>query len=70
VGEMLLGKNPEFFRQKEKPVGFIKPTDGGDGGLRDRNGVSSTAMPLPGMRPVNHIIRNSNYRPRIKLSSQ
>ena len=49
---MLLGKNPEFFRQKEKPVGFIKPTDGGDGGLRDRNGATSAAMPLPGMRSV------------------
>jgi hypothetical protein len=49
---MLLGKNPEFFRQKEKPVGFTKPTDGGDGGLGDRIGATSSAMPLPGMRSV------------------
>lgn len=57
---MLLGKNPEFFRQKEKPVGFIKPTDGGDGGLRERNGATSAAMPLPGMRPVNLAISLAN----------
>jgi len=49
---MLLGRNSEFFRQKEKNVGFIKPSDGGDGGLHERNGATSSAMALPGMRPV------------------
>jgi hypothetical protein len=46
---MLVGRNAEFFRQKEKNIGFIKSNDGGDGGLHDRNG---SAMELPGMRPV------------------
>lgn len=56
---MLIGRNAEFFRQKEKNVGFIKPSDGGDGGLHERNGSTSSAMALPGMRPVNyHTIRN------------
>ena len=51
---MLLGKNPEFFRQKEKNVGFIRSTDGGDGGLYERNGnMGASGMALPGMRAVN-----------------
>lgn len=49
---MLIGRNTEFFRQKEKNVGFIKSNDGGDGGLHERNGPTSSAMALPGMRPV------------------
>jgi hypothetical protein len=52
VGEMLLGKNADFFRQKEKNVGFIKPTDGGDGGYSQRNGSASPPVSLPGMRAV------------------
>jgi len=44
---MLLGKNAEFFRQKEKPLGLIKPTEGGDGGLHENE-----AMALPGLRQV------------------
>lgn len=43
---MLLGKNAEFFRQKEKPLGLVKSNDG-DGGLH-----GTGAMPLPGMRQV------------------
>ena len=51
---MLLGKDPEFFRQKEKNVGFIRSTDGGDGGLYERNGSTGRlGMALPGMRAVN-----------------
>jgi hypothetical protein len=65
---MLLGKNPEFFRQKEKPVGFIKPVDGGDGGLRDRSGATSAAMPLPGMRPVKSQQSELIGRQRTRLS--
>jgi hypothetical protein len=50
---MLVGRNTEFFRQKEKPVGLIKPSDGGDGGYSDRNGSSSSyGVALPGMRSV------------------
>ena len=50
VGEMLLSKNAEFFRQKEKNWGFIKSTDG-DGGYSQRN-VSATPNASP------HGIRN------------
>jgi hypothetical protein len=50
---MLVSRNAEFFRQKEKPVGFIKPSDGGDGGYSDRNGPSTSyGVALPGMRSV------------------
>ena len=49
---MLIARNAEFFRQKEKNVGFIKSNDGGDGGLHERHGSTSSAMTLPGMRPV------------------
>jgi hypothetical protein len=42
---MLLTKNPEFFRQKEKNVGFVRSTDNDGGFVRD-------SMPLPGMRAV------------------
>ena len=48
---MLLGRNAEFFRQKEKNVGFIKSNNGGDGGFHERN-ASTSEMALPGMRPV------------------
>jgi hypothetical protein len=50
---MLLGKNPEFFRQKEKSVGFIKPVEGGDGGYHERGSSTSPGVPLPGLRAVN-----------------
>jgi hypothetical protein len=60
---MLIGKNPEFFRQKEKNVGFIKSTDGGDGG-------KSPPMALPGMKPVFSYVVIFNCRPRIKLFSR
>ena len=50
---MLLGKHPEFFRQKEKNVGLIRSTDGGDGGLYEKNEYTSPqGMTLPGMRAV------------------
>jgi hypothetical protein len=51
---MLLGRNPEFFRQKEKNLGLIKSNDGGDGGLREhqRNGSTSPPVALSGMRAV------------------
>jgi hypothetical protein len=49
---MLLRKTPEFFRQSEKNVGLIKPTDGGDGGLYERNSSTTPGLPLPGMRQV------------------
>lgn len=53
---MLLGRNPDFFRQKEKNVGFIRSTDGGDGGLYERNGnTSPSGMALSGMRAVTHV---------------
>ena len=48
---MLLTRSAEFFRQKEKPVGFIKAADGGDGGYSERNG-SMHGVALPGMRNV------------------
>jgi len=56
---MLLNKNAEFFRQKEKPLGFVKSKDGGDGGYSERNGSASPPMALPGMssvRPVHPTI--------------
>jgi hypothetical protein len=59
---MLLGKNPEFFRQKEKNVGFIRSTDGGDGGLYERNGnMGPSGMALPGMRAVNSRENTFNF---------
>jgi hypothetical protein len=63
---MLLGKNPEFFRQKEKNVGFIKPTEGGDGGYNERSSSTSPGVPLPGMRAVNCLANSLTYRLRIK----
>jgi len=56
VGSMLLTKNAEFFRQKEKSVGFIKSTDGGDGGYSGRNGSASPPMALPGMSSVRPVL--------------
>ena len=54
---MLLGRNPEFFRQKEKNVGLIRPSDGGDGGLYEKNEYTSPqGMVLPGMREVQPLI--------------
>jgi len=51
---MLLGRNAEFFRQKEKPVGFIKATDGGDGGYSERNESTYSVGP-PGVRNVHSL---------------
>jgi hypothetical protein len=58
---MLLGKNPEFFRQSEKNLGFIKSSNGGDGGLHDRNESTLPGMPLPGIRAVPQFEESSNF---------
>ena len=63
---MLLTKNAEFFRQKEKNVGFIKSSDGGDGGLHERNGSTSPGIPLPGMRAVIMYQQPSNVQSKGK----